>query len=386
MLKKTVKMKNKTNITLFILSVIGCLLLTMSFYACNGNNSETSIDDKDILFKKEPFKRKPNTFKNSVPNHLVLIYEGGAHRNIKWDKDYFAPYVSAEINGKEKWMFDGFLFLEIHNGEDRGFATGYKEKPARKSEWEKLLLGYFRKGNAISALNDKLKEVRQRKSNEPFEKRKIVISVPEPIPNQTDWGELNGKKLNFSLQADRLEACKWFINRAEELFNTSDLQELELVGFYWLAETATHTRNLVNQVSEYLDKKNYDFYWIPYYVADGYAEWQELGFNVPYYQPNYFFNDNIPVSRLQNACDRAKKYGMNLEVEFDDNALAKYNRGYKLTEYLDVFERNGVFDSLKVAYYQGGDTFYKLANSTHEADKALYNRLVSIVTKSNNKN
>lgn len=377
-------MKHKIKINFFLLSIVGSLLLAIPFCACNGKNSGTTIDNEEILFKKEPFKRKPNTFKHSVPNHLVLIYEGGAHRTIKWNEEHFTPYVSAMIDGKEKWVFDGFLFLEIHNGVDRGFASGYREKPARKTEWEELLLNYFAKGNAISALNEKVKEVRRRNPNKPFKKRKIIISVPEPIPNQTDWGEINGRNLTFTLQSDRLDACKWYINKAEELFNTSNLDELELVGFYWLAETATHTRYLINEVSEYLDKKNYDFYWIPYYAADGYAEWQELGFNVPYYQPNYFFSDNIPLSRLQDACDRAKKHGMNLEVEFDDNALAKYNRGYKLTEYLNVFEKNGVFDSLKVAYYQGGDTFYKLANSTQEADKALYNRLVNIVTKSNN--
>ena len=73
---------------------------------------------------------------------------------------------------------------------------------------------------------------------------------------------------------------------------------------------------------------------------------------------------------------------MNMEVEFDDNVLKNNkNWGYRLRDYLDVYENNGVFDSLKVAYYQGGDTFYKLSKSEEESDKSLYRRLVDLITK-----
>lgn len=376
-------MKKKTN-TYFILFTCLCLLATGVLYSCKSNDQTTAANSIDIPYKKEPFKREPNTFNKPAPNHMVLIYDGGAHRSVKWDANHFAPYISGNINGETKWLFDGFLFLEIHDGKGRGFASGYQDKPARKQEWEQLLNGYFTQGNAIMALNEKVKEARQKKSDTNFQKKKIILIIPEPIPNQTDWGEIDGQKLVFSNQSHRLKACKWFIDKAEELFNRSNLDQLELVGFYWLAEEATNTRNLVNQVSEYLNQKKYDFYWIPYFLADGFSEWQQLGFNVPYYQPNYFFSEDVPYSRLQEACNRAKKYQMNMEVEFDDNALSKHKWAYRLNDYLDVFEKNGIFDSLKVAYYQGGDTFYQLATSSNEADKALYNRLATLISKSNN--
>ena len=38
-------------------------------------------------------------------------------------------------------------------------------------------------------------------------KRKIVISIPEPIPNQTDWGEVDDKRLDFSVKDDRIKTC-----------------------------------------------------------------------------------------------------------------------------------------------------------------------------------
>ncbi|MFA5587283.1 MAG: DUF4855 domain-containing protein, partial [Mariniphaga sp.] len=178
---------------------------------------------------------------------------------------------------------------------------------------------------------------------------------------------------------NRLDACKWYIDYAEQLFQNASFEHVELVGFYWLAEEATNSRDLAKDVADYLYEKKYDFYWIPYFNSDGYSEWSNLGFNVPYYQPNYFFNENIPYSRLQEACNRAKKFQMNMEIEFDDRALKNMGWGYRLTDYLDVYENNRVFDSLKVAYYQGGDAFYKLSQSEEETDRALYRRVINLI-------
>jgi len=349
--------------------------------ACSCAN-QLSGDNEEIIFKEEPSERELKHY-HEVPNDLVLIYDGGAHRNIKWNKEHFAPYVSAEVNGEGKWLFDGFLFLEIHNGQGRGFASGYQALAARKVEWEHLLENYFAKGNAIHALNEQLGDVgKSGRIQGEYKKRKIVISVPEPIPNQTDWGQLDGQALQFFNKKDRLDACKWYIDYAEQLFQKANFEHVELVGFYWLAEEASNSRNLAADVADYLYEKEYDFYWIPYFNSDGYSEWRNLGFNVPYYQPNYFFNENIPYSRLQEAFDRADKFQMNMEVEFDDRVL-KNNKGwgYRLTDYLDVYENNGVFDSLKVAYYQGGDAFYKLSRSEEDADQALYRRLIHLITR-----
>lgn len=355
-------------------------IFMLSTVACSYGN-KLDGDDEGLVFKEEPSERELKYY-HEVPNDLVLIYDGGAHRNIKWNKDHFAPYVFGETNGEEKWLFDGFLFLEIHNGQGRGFASGYQALAARKVEWEHLLENYFAQGNAIHALNEQLGDIRETgRIQGKYKKRKIVISIPEPIPNQTDWGQLDGRSLQFFNKKDRLDACKWYIDYAEQLFQKANFEHVELVGFYWLAEEASNSRNLAADVADYLYEKKYDFYWIPYFNSDGYSEWKNLGFNVPYYQPNYFFNENIPYSRLQEAFDRADKFQMNMEIEFDDRVL-KNNKGwgYRLTDYLDVYEKNGVFDSLKVAYYQGGDAFYKLSQSEEDADQALYRRLIHLIT------
>lgn len=362
-------------------STISFLMLVVIMLTSTVCSSEENKGNKDgeLIFKEEKPALQLKQYKE-VPNHLVLIYDGGSHRNIQWNEEHFAPYVSVNVDGKEKLLFDGFLFLEIKDGKGRGFASGYESQAARKVEWEALLENYFQKGNAIDALNNQIETIKNEIKEESYAKRKVVISVPEPIPGQTDWGMIEGRPLNFSNKNDRLEACKWYINYAEELFKKANFENVELVGFYWLAEEATNSRDLAKDVAEFIYGKEYDFYWIPYFFSDGYSEWKELGFNTVYYQPNYFFNESVPLERLQETVNRAKEHQMSLEIEFDERALKNSGDwGYRLNDYLDVYENNGVFNSLKVAYYQGGDAFYRLSKSTDETDMDLYERLVGII-------
>ncbi|WP_294082259.1 DUF4855 domain-containing protein [Proteiniphilum sp. UBA5384] len=350
-----------------------------SILACS--NSHGNKTDEDLIFK-EDIELDNLKHHKAVPNDLVLIYDGGAHRNIKWDKSHFAPYIFTEKEGESNLLFDGFLFLEIKDGNGRGFASGYEKAAARKIEWEKLLENFFIKNNAIHALNEQIDElVKSRIIDGTIEKRKVILSIPEPIPNQKDWGELKNQKMDFSNRKDRLAACEWYIEYAEQLFKKANLKHVELVGFYWLAEEATNSRDLAKYVANYIYKKGYDFYWIPYFNSDGYEEWQTLGFNQIYYQPNYFFNESVPYSQLEKACQRAKDNFMHMEIEFDERVLASSGWGYRLSDYLDVFTKYGVFDTLKVAYYQGGDAFYQLSQSKDPEDQQLYNRLTDIIIK-----
>ena len=124
---------------------------------------------------------------------MVLIYSGGQHRSHVWNKDKLTPYVSMEDEkGNFHWLFDGFLFLEIHNGNGRGFASYYQKQAARKLEWKKLLDDYFTPGLNICALNDAI-EAARKENPKNFTKRKIVLGMPEPIPNVDYWGGIDGR-------------------------------------------------------------------------------------------------------------------------------------------------------------------------------------------------
>lgn len=345
--------------------------------ACSLESCSTKVEEsEDIIFANKTER------KYTHPTDMVLMYDGGSHRTVKKNKDYFAPYVSLERKDKtHDWLFDGYLFLEITNGKGRGFASYYEKKGARKSEWKALVENYFTEGNAVMALNEKIEEIKDKIKEEEFKKRKVVLCLPEPIPHQKDWGEYNNKTLNFSNTNDRLAACKWYIDYAENVFKESGVTNLDLVGFYWIAEEATNSRLLAGSVATYIHKKGYNFYWIPYFFADGYTEWRSLGFDQAYYQPNYFFNDKTPLSQLEEACKRAKKYKMNMEMEFDREALKKHNRGYRVKNYIRMFDKYNVWETMDIAYYQGGDAFYKLHYSNEIEDNDLYMSLANIIAK-----
>ncbi|MBR5811623.1 MAG: DUF4855 domain-containing protein [Alistipes sp.] len=312
---------------------------------------------------------------------LVLIYDGGDHRKINWNKEKFAPYVSTDVvDGKEQWLYDGFLFLEIICNDERGYATGYRKGGAQKENWIGLIDQYLTPGRDIAALNDAIGEARERIGGE-FHRRKIVLSLPEPLLGQTDWGELDGQKLDFNVDADRIKACKWYIDLLIERFKEAELENVQLCGFYWLAEHVTETITFVKAVSDYIHEKELDFYWIPYFKANGYDKWQQWGFDHAYLQPNHFFNTSVPDSRIDETCKLAKAANLSLEMEFDERVLQRNgDRGCRMAAYIDSYEKNGVFENNNVAYYQGGHAWHELKSGS-EQDQGLYKRLAKIIVK-----
>ncbi|SFS32575.1 protein of unknown function [Porphyromonadaceae bacterium NLAE-zl-C104] len=309
---------------------------------------------------------------------MVLLYSGGVHRNFQWDENYVRPYVTyTDDSGKESWLFDSFLFLEIHNGAGKTFATGYTDNPANQKEWKELVDHYFQSRYCMGALNRSIDKAIER-IGEPKEKRKIIIGLPEPIRGQKDWGSVrNGVPLDFSNPDDRIAAVKWYIDYVRQKFNEMQYDNLELAGFYWIAEEATNTRSIVADIATYLNDLKYSFNWIPYFKSDGYSEWEKLSFNYAYLQPNYFFNENIPYSRLEEACELAKQYNMDMEIEFDERALSGW--GYRLEDYLKAFKEHGIWQTKRLAYYQGGRALYDLSISTDKNNRELYHTFCRFV-------
>ena len=312
---------------------------------------------------------------------LVLIYNGGKFRTVTWDKEHFSAYVATDATAEKpaEWLFDGFLFLEISYDSQRGFAKNYRANGCRKVEWIDLIDQWLTPGLNIMALDDAISDARENIGGE-YNPRKLVISLPEPLFAQTDWGEVDGKALDFYYDKDRVAASKWYVDYIIKRIEEAKLKNLELDGFYWLAEHVIDTHSIVNEVADYVHSKGMDFYWIPYNRGVGRERWAQWGFDHAYLQPNHFFHLDVPDSRIQDTYDFAAAANMSVEMEFDDRVLeSKGDRRDRLTAYIDIYEKNGVFNNLDVAYYQEVDTFYKLKHGT-ENERALYDRLVKLIT------
>ncbi len=337
---------------------------------------------------------------DKIPSDMVLLYGGSHHRSpYKWSGSYLKDYVLyKDAEGVSHYLFDGFLLLEFMNAENgtqenRTYITGYKYNnvslpSARKNDWLSLIEYYFDSDGGTDAIEQAISLSVKESGKAPDSKRKVVIGIPEPIKNvqysdasssSVYWGELSGTQMDFSKTSDRVSACKWYIDEIISRFNARKYTYIELAGFYWVAEKATNTRDIMSKIGEYLDGKNLTFNWIPYYTADGFSEWKNFGFDCAYLQPNYFFNTSVPDTRLSDACTQALRFGMGMEIEFDGNALESNGRGYKLRNYMDYFKRYGIWKSSPLAYYQGSWALKWLKNSSAAADKQLYDDFCEFV-------
>lgn len=280
-----------------------------------------------------------------------------------------------------------------NGGPGKTLVTGYTYRgsympSANKQDWQSLIDYYFTPGTGVDAI-DAAVGMAEAKLGAVKEKRKIVIGIPEPIVNlysasnsggTTYWGKLDGRELDFGNDRDRILACKWYIDEVRRQFYAGKYSNVELAGFYWVAETSANTGSILNVLGRYLNDLKYSFNWIPYFNATGYSSWKEFGFNIAYLQPNYFFNESVPRSRLNDACDLAKQFGMDMELEFDENALACNGRAYKLRDYMDVFKSKGVWATLRLAYYQGSWALHNLRHSSDKKDQELYHEFCKFVT------
>ena len=86
-------------------------------------------------------------------DNLLLLYGGNVWRNpAKWDQERMSAQITyTDKDGKEHWLFDAFLALEIWDRMDDGshsasLGTGYGADSADKSHWEHFIDYWFEKG------------------------------------------------------------------------------------------------------------------------------------------------------------------------------------------------------------------------------------------------
>jgi hypothetical protein len=134
---------------------------------------------------------------------------------------------------------------------------------------------------------------------------------------------------------------------------------------------------ITTALGDYIREKGLRFYWIPYYMSNGYSQWKDCGFDIAYLQPNYFFDKKIGDDRLRNACELAFTHNMGMEMEFDARALADNadNHRDRLMAYINTFKQQDVFKNSSIAYYEGGRGIYQFSRSVNPKDKEMLDLL-----------
>lgn len=205
------------------------------------------------------------------------------------------------------------------------------------------------------------------------------MTLPDPIIDFAEWGEIKGRRLDFSIKEDRIEACKWYIDLLDQQWKLQNYDQLDFEGFYWVAETQSTTAEILPEIAMYIKSKGYKFYWIPYMYAEGAAKWREAGFDVAYQQPNYFFDLDKPKSLFTEAIFNSKNYNMGLEMEFDERITeeAFLKRFY---DYIEAFNGANAWTNTPIAYYEGGKAWLEMSKYPQGTDvKKAYDDLADII-------
>ncbi|HOJ48193.1 MAG TPA: DUF4855 domain-containing protein [Bacillota bacterium] len=297
-------------------------------------------------------------------------------------KEELLPYVAYfGPDGQMKDIFfDGYLFLACSTVcPSGGFLYHHTEKPAVMSDWIAYFDDLFYENCNVNALQEAVSEVKKT-LNIPDFKAKVYFPIYATTPTQTNFGDVDGDGVSedFSKLEDRNKAHKWWIDLLIRRFNEGGYADLELAGFYWNDETthgATDRDEEANIrfVEQYVHSMNYKFFWIPYYMSTGFADWKEYGFDAATMQPNYMFSDKAPETRCDDNARMTKYLGMGVEIEAEGSVVSTPRGLEKYRKYLETGIRWGYMHSIKTYYQDAGPgVFYRAYKSADPLYRSVY--------------
>ncbi len=353
--------------TLLLLLVVSFLLSSFSVLSLTASAELTKADALD-------------GYENICLTYTFDYYAGG-DRGAHTEEELL-PYVGYyDREGKlTDYFFDSYLFLPcVSFGPSGGSMVGSFADPSNLEDWSAYVNDTFKEGYNVDALDSAFGRVKQELGDTSDRKAGVFFTILYPIHTQTEFGMINGENLDFSNNEDRKKAVKWIIDEQISLYTAGGYENLDMVGFYWFEEylfNYEYTQQdieLFNYAADYLHSLGLKFIWIPWYNANGTADWDELGFDVVCMQPNLFWMDNPDYNRVQTSIGYSKEYGMCMEMEIDPLAFYSAEHLKRYLIYLEDGMKYGAMDSIKM-YYQDKSpaVFYQACKSTEFKKRSIY--------------
>jgi|GEM_PF-5506922 len=200
-------------------------------------------------------------------------------------------------------------------------------------------------------------------------------------------------KLSFWFDAITLDGSD-AITRTSKLvddFNSLDLKNLELRGFYWgYSEEISLDqayREQIRNFTQWARSKNYETILIPYYRAE-ISSWEAAGFGKVTMQPNYAFNDT-GINRF-NDVDEMMRTAKISGIEFEFGAVNNKSIAdsdpefYSASAYLSAADRlNWALNDFNTCYYSSPIADY--ANSKISSRRQIYDNLWRVISAGSNR-
>ena len=328
------------------------------------------------------------------------------------------------------WMFDDLTVMG-HEYTAQGAYNAYHEghtdpaEYATKDDWAQWLnyaFGMDAEGNTLTvnsegevstaadgapinlvALNAAVAQAKDA-LNDPDSKVGVTLVMWPAVHVQNNWGELDGQKLDFTIEgagskdqaiANRLAAEKWYVDTAIAMWEAAGFEHLELTGFYYYEETIRMSsdraaKGTAQAITEYVktvtppttntkesfsaDTGRLYIYWLPYYQSEGFTQWAEFGFDYALMQPNYAFYDIYTVQQLHECGQLCETYGLGMQMEFGG-----INKGYirKFEDYLTFGGEIG-YQNTVLSWYMSTYGCYQTSQNEEET-RYLYDAIYQFI-------
>jgi uncharacterized protein DUF4855 len=321
-----------------------------------------------------------------TPARWVLVYTGGPQRPAYSTDDLIHLLAVVDTSGRPTGrLCDGVMLVEYEATSGRYYMPWPNGKVANGDDWTRYLDSLFQRGGALIRLDSATAAVERALGNTGG-RTNVVVMVPYPPPSK-DTLRFEGRSYPLDSDVSRAAAAGAFIHSVRGRIDSMRLAHLTLSGFYWMNEgiTAADTA-LLPQVASNVHALGLRFYWIPSFDAPGAARWHALGFDDAWLQPNYFFHPDVPATRLDSALARAETAGMGIELELDRRMFGLFGGGWQFADrvlpYLSAIEASPALRQRSIAIYDGGGALQLLARSRDAWHRAMYERLVDVLTTS----
>lgn len=343
-----------------LILVLSILLSTLSVFSI-------------VSFAAMPPSDALGGYENICLTYTFRYSRSDCGRHLTEDLMPYVAYLDEEGNIKD-FFFDSYLFLPCMDYGPSGARMHVDTSdPTLAEDWIAYVDDTFYEGANVNALNEAYGNAKTA-LNDTESKAGVFFTILYPCRTATNFGELGGRKLNFSRTADRKYAIKWIIDEQIKLYNEAGYENLDLVGFYWLEEFIVEEADveLFQYAADYIHSMGMKFIWIPWYCSNGYNRWEELGFDVASMQPNMYWQSVADENRCESSASISNRYGMSMEMEVDHRvSTGEYYNRY--LEYLEVGMTSGAMDSIKT-YYQDGKTgvYYSACYSENPLLRSVY--------------
>ena len=302
---------------------------------------------------------------------MALLY----YTSVTWDEEHILPYIAyldEEGNIKDT-MFDGLLFLP-----SGGVPSG-GQGLAPIDEWYFQLEKDFQEGIHFDAAERVTKRVKEELNLPADYKVKVYVTILPADKSWTNFGDIDGDGVSedFSKLEDRVKAISCYMDMYLDRFAKMGYEHITLEGFYWFHEDINYLDEVnegmqLSAIAKEAAAKGTQIFWIPYYAANGFSNWNAYGFSATCMQPNIVFSQNTAISQLYKAVDYIKALGMGIEIEVDDSSLSQLEFYKRYMRYLGYGIDAGYMKDCMHMYYQGHDIFYQACNGKTEMARNVY--------------